>query len=47
MMINNKVPRQSNCDPDDEEEMDIWDHEDEDTDYNGEDEEYNDDEYEY
>ena len=34
-------------DPDDEEGMDIWDHEDEDTDYNGEDEEYNDDEYEY
>lgn len=43
----NQVLRQSNCDPDDEEEMDIWDHEDEDTDYNGEDEEYNDDDYDY
>ena len=47
MMSNNKVPKQSNCDPDDDEEMDIWDHEDEDTDYNGEDEEYNDDDYDY
>ena len=40
----NQIKRQYNCDPDDDEEMDIWDHEDED---HGENEEYNDDEYEY
>ena len=40
----NQIKRQSNCDPDDDEEMDIWDHED---DSHGEREEYNDDEYDY
>ena len=48
MINNNQIKRQSNCDPDDDENQDIWDfEEDEDTDYNGEDEEYNDDDYDY